>query len=133
MSHLQKIVYPSASVQEGGTSFTFKYAARNQSAYIPDEVREDDYSSYGDHQSVTERVDQFVEFDMPWIANGTDLTNWTNFLSWAALGGNFDFYPDKDSGTYIVCHLVSKGNKITYRSPGFYTLGTLRLRQVISS
>jgi hypothetical protein len=131
MSDLQKIVYPSASVQAGGTVLNFVYSGCNVSAYIPEEVREDDYSDYGDHQSVLERIDLFLEFDVPWIRAGQDLTNWTNFLNWAAQGGNFDFYPDKDSSICTVYHLVSKGNKIVYRSAGFYKLGTLRLRQVI--
>jgi hypothetical protein len=124
----QKIVYPSG----GGATLSFVYPARNLSAYIPDEIRDDDYSSYGDHQAVVERIDHFIEFDMPLIVAGTDLTNWTAFLDWAGLGGNFDFYPNSTGSGYTTCHLVSKGNKITYKSPGYYKLGTLRLREVIS-
>jgi hypothetical protein len=133
MSYLQKIVYPSVSVQEGGTTLTFVYPARNQDPYIPDEQRDDDFSSYGDHEAVLERIDQFIEFDMPFIAVGDDTTNWQNFLKWAAQGGDFDFYPDLDVDTYVTCHLMSKGNRVAYKNAGMNKLNQrIRFRQVIS-
>jgi hypothetical protein len=119
----------------GGTSnvLPFVYPARNQDPYIPDEQSDTDYSSYGDDQTVLERIDHFIEFDMPQIALGADTENWKAFLDWAAGGGHFDYYSDQASASFTTCHLVSKGNRVAYKYPGMNKLNqAVRFRQVIS-
>jgi hypothetical protein len=111
----------------------FVYPARNQDPYIPDEKGETDYSSYGDDQTVLERIDHFIEFDMPLITLGADTANWEAFLEYAATGGHFDYYPDLASSSYTTCHLMSKGNRVAHKYPGMNKLNqTIRFRKVIS-
>jgi hypothetical protein len=123
-----KIVYPSG----GGTTLTFIYPPRNIPAYSSKAIRDDDYSSYGDHQAVWERTDHFLDFDMPAIKSGTDTTAWQSFLDWAAQGGYFDYYPDASQGTYTTYHLVSTDAKIAYHAAGINELRGLQFRAEIS-
>ena len=121
-SILAKIVYPTG----GGTTLTFVYPARNVTLYDAEEISETDYSSYGDDQTVLERVDHFLSFDMPFVQAGSDATAWQAFLDWSAGGGHFDFYPDGTAITYTTYHRTSKGNKLTWKSVGMYQLTGLR-------
>jgi hypothetical protein len=101
-----KIVYPTSSEAGAGgqTSLTFKWPPYNVSPYITQPVGAEDYASHGAHVAMTERVDHWQKMDMPWIALGSDLTAWQAFLDWAALGGDFDYYPDASQSAYTTFH-----------------------------
>lgn len=68
-------------------------------------------------------TDQFLEGDVPFIhtntgdninatiATGWDgATGWRAFLEWARQKNQFRWYPDRTSGTFVLCYLVEPMN-----------------------
>ncbi len=133
MSSYQKIVFPSQLVGSGGVVLIFQYPGRNVSTYGPEVIGDEAMSKYGDYEAVVERVDNFITFDMPFIAVGSDAAAWQTFLDYAKLRQLFDFYPDLDDSTYHVCRITGKVPGLLYSGkPGFMKLATLTLREEIT-
>lgn len=86
-----KIVWPSG----GANTLTFVYPPRNVPYVHYTAVRHDTFSTAGVKQSILERIDTFVNFDMLHVINGADATAWASFmLNSGLLGQAFDYYPD---------------------------------------
>jgi hypothetical protein len=127
-SLLPKIVYPAG----GGTTLQFQANAQKITGYDGDPIRYDELSNYGIHWSVLSRVDHFISFEMQWIELGTDQQAWEDFLDWAAAGKDFDFYPQSGSSLHTVVHTMGGRRTLVYKSPGYYTLATFVMREVIT-
>lgn len=56
-------------------------------------TRHDNFTSEGDRQSVTERVDQMLPLEFAFVP-ASDLANWQAFMSYALTGAQFTYYPD---------------------------------------
>lgn len=127
---IPKIVWPSGGVN----TLQFYYPSRKISPYNREVARTIEYSMYGLDQAVVMRTDYFIEFDMPAItiiSSNQDLVNWENFLTYAAYGGHFDYYPDSNEPFYITCHEMEAKMKIEYSSPGIYRLGNINWREIV--
>lgn len=125
---MPKIIYPSG----GGTTLQFQANAQKITGYDGDPIRYDELSNYGIHWSVLSRVDHFISFEMQWIELGTDQQAWEDFLDWAAAGEDFDFYPQSGSSSHTVVHTMGGRRTLVYKSPGYYTLATFVMREVIT-
>ena len=125
---LPKVVWP----HSGSNILQFIYPPRQLSPYSRDAKRNTEYATFGYDQTTYQRVDKFIEFDMPYIAAGSDLLAWQCFLAYAASGGHFDYYPDGSQPYFFICHEIENKVKIEYESPGIYSYRPVRWRQVIS-
>jgi hypothetical protein len=124
-----KIIWPDG----GGNVLRFSWPNKDISYYIHKAERTDDYSTYGIHVSVTQRIDHFLEFKVPIILLGqNDAATWSTFLDYAATGGAFDYYPDSSITTWTVYHIDGTEVKMEYNAPGIYSIRGLRFRQVIT-
>lgn len=98
---LPKIVYPTG----GGTTLSFVNPPRNTPYKEYSAIRFDNYSSAGVRESIYQRLDEFLSFDMDYVKLGTDIGNWAAFMDYALTGAPFDFYPSailSDFVTYVL-------------------------------
>jgi len=123
-----KIVYDPGT---GPTTLTFLRPPRNQCAYNYAAVRHDNISSAGVREAVLERVDTFIEFDMPWVGIGSDVIAWNAFMSFALQGGQFGFYPDASDPAFTNYWLEDTTWTAGYKCPGQYTF-KVKFRAVVS-
>lgn len=114
---LPKIVYPSG----GGATLNFIRQPIEVSAFEYEEVRHDNLSSAGVRESVSERIDQFYTFTMPWQTIGADINAWATFMAYALQGGPFDYYPDATINVSYVYLLDDTNWTAAYRSLGLYS------------
>ncbi len=123
-----KIVYDPGT---GPTTLTFQRPPRFVPAYYTAAVRHDNVASSGVRESIYERADQFLEFEMEWVASGTDVTNWNSFMVYALKGGQFSYYPDSALTTFTSYWLEDAEWIPKYKSLGQYTF-RMKMRQVVT-
>jgi hypothetical protein len=100
-------------------------------AYDYSAVRHDNISSAGVREAVLERIDAFLELEMPWVGVGADVQAWNQFMQFALGGGQFGYYPDASQPAFTNCWLEDTNWTAAYKAPGQYTF-RLKFRQVVS-
>jgi hypothetical protein len=115
----------------GGTVvLTFVYPPRLVPSDFWKMERHDNVASSGVRESVYERTDRFMEFDMEWIASAQDLPDWRAFVTYARQGGGFSYFPASlacGRSDFVLEDLEWKDD---YRSTGYYKFKqTWRYRQ----
>jgi hypothetical protein len=123
-----KIVYDPGT---GPTTLNFLRQPRFQPAYVYQSVRHDNVASSGVRESVFERADQFLEFEMEWVGSGGDIQAWNSFMSYALKGGQFQYYPDSSLSAFANYWLEDSNWNAAYKVPGQYAF-RLKLRQVVT-
>lgn len=123
-----KIVYPSG----GGTTLTFQVPPRFVPSWAKAAIRTDSISTAGVKQVILQRIEDFLEFTMEWIAAGSDRDAWKSFLDYALQGGNFDYYPDASQGGHTTYTLENQDLKIEYKSAGRDQIQGIRFRLYVS-
>jgi hypothetical protein len=113
-----------------GATLTFLYQPRFVPSASDRAIRSDTYSTSGVRQTVIERIDQFMDFKMEWIAIGADAAAWQAFLLSALQGIPFDYYPDAALANYTTYAVTNADAKLTYKAPGRYELDLEFRREV---
>jgi hypothetical protein len=140
---LPKIVYTPLETTSPVT-LNFSRPPRRATAYNSVAARHDNISTAGVREVVIERVDNFLEFEMEWVALGADVAAWDSFMQQAIQGVEFDYYPDASLPSYTT-YTLEQGSGATsgaggtddiawrpeYKSAGQYTY-TLVFRQVLT-
>jgi len=122
-----KIVYPA-----GGTNtLNFGQYPRLVPAYYQRAERTDSISTAGVKQSILQRIDNFLDFTMEWVASSTDIQNWNAFFAQALQGTAFDYYPDSSQGTFTTYTLEDVEWKAAWKSLGRYSF-KVKFRQVVT-
>jgi hypothetical protein len=127
---IPKVVYTPV----GGISpstFNFFRAPRHVAAYNRRATRHDNLSTAGVKEVVVERVDNFLEITMEWVAIGSDVNGWDGFVQNALQGVQFSYYPDATQPASTNYTLEDTTWKPEYKVPGQYTFKVL-FRQVIT-
>jgi hypothetical protein len=123
-----KIIYDPGT---GPTTLAFQRPPRRVPAYFLEATRHDNLASSGVRESITERVDRFLEFEMEYVAAGTDLSAWAAFMVYALRGGPFTYYPDGSQPAFINYWLEDADWSADYKSAGQYRF-KLKFRQVVT-
>jgi hypothetical protein len=123
-----QIVYNAGA---GPVTLAFQRPPRKVPAYEYNAVRHDNISSAGVREAVLERIDTFLEFDMEWVAIGTDVQAWNQFMQFALGGGQFSYYPDASQPAFTNYWLEDTNWTAAYKSPRQYTF-KLKFRQVVT-
>jgi len=123
-----KIVYDPGT---GPTTLTFLRPPRKLPAYQYNAVRHDNISSAGVREAVLERVETFLEFEMEWVAIGSDVQAWNQFMKFALGGGQFGYYPDASQPAFTNYWLEDTNWTAAYKSVGQYTF-KLKFRAVVT-
>jgi hypothetical protein len=122
---LAKIIY-------NGNTFIPAYPPKGK---VPvdkqDATRHDSITTSGLRQSITERVDRIVTLDFPFVPE-SDVTNWDAFVSWAIVGGQFQYYPDSTLSSNNTYQVVDTQLGPEFVSPGFYKF-SMNLRRVVTA
>jgi len=121
-----KIIYGSPQ-----STLTFARPPRKVPAYVMEAVRHDNVASSGVRESILERVDNFLDFEMEWVGMGEDVQAWHGFMAWALAGNSFSYYPDASQPNFTNYWLEDTNWNAAYKSPGQYTF-KLKFRQVVS-
>ncbi|MGA2075070.1 MAG: hypothetical protein ABSH52_16390 [Terriglobia bacterium] len=100
-------------------------------AYDYSAVRHDNISSAGVREAVLERIDAFLELEMPWVGVGADVQAWNQFMQFALSGGQFGYYPDASQPAFTNYWLEDTNWTAGYKAPGQYSF-KLKFRQVVS-
>jgi hypothetical protein len=142
---LPMIIYPSSLVESNPanqTRLAFKNPPKGLDEYSPEYVRHDRISTAGVTQTLVERIDHFLTFQMPWIdddddldGNGlNDLGRWEAFLEFAMTGGAFDFYIDlEDENNFKTYQLWGPTKPVPkHTSPYRHALAELTFREVVT-
>jgi hypothetical protein len=115
----------------GPTTLLFQRPPRRVPAYSYEATRHANLATSGVRESVTERIDQFVELEMEYVALGADVTAWAAFMAYALRGGPFSYYADAALPAFTNYWLEDASWRADYRSAGLYTF-TLKFRQVVT-
>ncbi|HEV3278303.1 MAG TPA: hypothetical protein VG860_15905 [Terriglobia bacterium] len=115
----------------GPVTVPFQRPARQLPAYDYKATRHDNIASSGVRESVLERVDSFLTFEMEWVGIGSDVATWNSFMTFALSGGQFSFYPDASLPAFTNYWLEDTDWVAAYKSPGQYTF-KLKFRQVVT-
>ncbi len=123
-----KIVYDPGT---GPQTLTFLRQPRRVPAYYAAAVRHDNVASSGVRESVFERADNFLDFEMEWVGIGADVQAWNSFVQYAIKGGQFSYYPDFSSTAFTNYWLEDASWKPDYKAPGQYMF-KMKFRQVVT-
>ena len=123
-----KIVYDTGT---GPVTLNFLRQPRRVPAYDFVATRHDNVASSGVREAITERVDQFLELDMEYVAAGADVTAWAAFMSYALHGGPFSYYPDSSLSSFTNYWLEETDWLADFKQAGQYTF-KLKFRQVVT-
>jgi len=115
----------------GPATLLFRRPPRRAVAYSYEATRHDNVASSGVRESVTERVDRFLELEMEHVAFGSDLIAWNDFVAYALRGGPFSYYADSSQTAFTNYWLEDANWQADYKSAGQYTF-KLKLRQVVT-
>jgi len=115
----------------GPVALLFQRPPRRVPAFSFAATRHDNIASSGVRESIVERIDQFLELEMEYVALGSDVQNWSSFMLWALRGGPFAYYPDSAQTTSTNYWLEDTNWSADYKSAGQYTF-KLKLRQVVT-
>jgi hypothetical protein len=127
---LPKIVYTPVG-QISPSTFSFSRQPRNVAAYNRRATRHDNLSTAGVKEVIVERVDNFLEITMEWVAIGADVNGWDVFMQNALQGAQFSYYPDATQAAYTNYTLEDTDWLPAYKAPGQYTFKML-FRQVVT-
>jgi len=122
------IVYP---VVSGTVTLSFERPPQRVPAYSQKAVRHDNVASSGVRESVVERIDNFLDLDLEWVAIGSDVQAWAGFMTYALQGGVFAYYPDSSQTTFTNYWLEDTDWTAAYKAPGQYSFH-LKFRQVVT-
>jgi hypothetical protein len=115
------IKYPSSVLSPPAqTALNFVYRPRKVPYFDLEAVRHDNTASSGVREVVWERTDTFLNFDMEWVVNGTDVQAWLAFEQSALQGIPFDYYPDATLTAFTTYYVEDKKVTGAYKSPGYY-------------
>jgi hypothetical protein len=123
-----KIVYNPGT---GNVTLPFLRGARKVPASFQAATRHDNIASSGVRESVVERVDSFLEFEMEYVALGTDVQAWAAFMAYALQGGSFAYHPDASQAASTNYWLEDTTFNAAYKAPGQYTF-KVKMRQVVT-
>jgi hypothetical protein len=122
------LVYP---VSGGTITLTFQRPPQRVPAYSQQAVRHDNVASSGVRESVVERLDNFLDLDLEWVAIGSDVQAWQQFMAYALQGGAFAYYPDSSQSAFTNYWLEDTNWTAAYKAPGQYAFH-LKFRQVVT-
>jgi hypothetical protein len=123
-----QIIYNPGS---GNVTLSFVYPPKNVTGFSIEAVAHDNVASSGVRERIIERIDSFLELEMPYVGIGPDLSNWQTFFQFALAGGQFSFYPDSSQSSFTNYWLEDAKEVAAYKHPGIYSL-KLRFRQVVT-
>jgi hypothetical protein len=115
----------------GPVTLQFQRPPRKVPAYEFKATRHDNIASSGARESVLERIDTFLTFEMEWVALGGDVQAWSAFMLYALTGGQFAYYPDASQQQYTNYWLEDSNWSADYKSPSQYTF-KLKFRGVVT-
>jgi hypothetical protein len=90
------VITPKFSYNAGAGQVDFlpTYPAVQKTPYGPlVAARHDSFTSEGDKQSLTERIDTMLDLNFTYVPQ-SDMAGWNAFFSWALAGNQFTYYPD---------------------------------------
>lgn len=90
--------------------------------------RHDSIASIGYVQTVTERVDTFLNLEFPFIP-ASDVPSWIAFMNFAIPGGVFNYYLDSTLPDFAEYILETPSWKAKRVAPGVFSV-TLKFRQL---
>ncbi len=123
-----KIVYDPGT---GPATLSFLRPPRRVAAYDSAATRHDNVATSGVRESITERTDQFLEFEMEYVAAGSDVSAWAAFMAYALKGGPFSYYPDSSLSAFTNYWLEDSNWRPEYQAAGQYTF-KVKFRQVVT-
>jgi hypothetical protein len=123
-----KIIYDPGA---GPATLNFLRPPRRVPGYSREATRHDNLATSGVREAVLERVDQFLEIEMDYVALGSDVSAWAAFLDYALQGGQFSYYPDALGTAFTNYWLEDTNWKAEYQHAGQYTF-KLKFRQVVT-
>jgi hypothetical protein len=127
---LPKITYTAIGGSSPST-LTFQRPPRFVAAYNRLATRHDNISTAGVKEVLVERVDNFLEITLEWVAIGSDVNAWDTFMQNAVQGVQFNYFPDATQAAYTTYTLEDTNWKAEYKQLGQYTFKLL-FRQVIT-
>ena len=124
-----KIIYNPGS---GNVTLQFLRPARKVPYAWQTAERTDTISTAGVKQSILKRIDNFLEFEMEWIARGSaEGDAWVSFMAYALTGGPFSYYPDASQSANTTYTLEETDFNLAYKAPGQHTY-KMKFRQVVT-
>src|SRR5262252_7803999 len=121
-----KIIYDPGT---GPMTLQFRRPPRRVRGYSFEATRHDNLATSGVRESVTERIDSFLQLEMEYVAAGADVAAWAAFMVYALGGGPFSYYSDGGQPLFTNYWLEDANWSADYKSPGQYTF-KLKLREV---
>lgn len=115
----------------GPVALAFSYPPRNVAANNAVATRHDNVASSGVRESLLERIDNFLEFDMQTVLAGNDVAAWSAFMQYALTGGPFAYYPDSSQAAFTNYELEQTTWNAAYKAAGIYSF-KLKFRQVVT-
>jgi len=127
---LPKITYTAIGGSSPST-LSFLRPPRFVAAYNRLATRHDNISTAGVKEVLVERVDNFLEITLEWVAIGSDVNAWDTFMQNAVQGVQFNYFPDATQAAYTTYTLEDTTWKAEYKQLGQYTFKLL-FRAVIT-
>jgi len=115
----------------GPVTLSFQRYPRKVPAYEFKARRHDNIASSGVRESVLERIDTFLTFEMEWVAIGADVQAWSDFMLFALTGGQFAYYADASVASFTNYWLEDTDWTADYKSVGQYSF-RVKFRQVVT-
>jgi len=112
-----KIIYNAGA---GNVTVTFSRGPQGFQAW-PKAVGHTNVATSGLTESVQERVEIHVSFNMQHVRIDDDYVAWSAFIAWALPGGQFKFYPDSTQATYYNCVMEGDEAQFPWKAPRVYS------------
>lgn len=94
-------------------------------------VGEDTLSTAGARQSITMRVDEFLELNLEWVEPGDEVAKWIAFHRWALLyTGEFEYFEDADADIHDTYELAYSSFKPEFANRRYKL--KLKLRKAVA-
>ncbi len=122
------IVYPYGT---GSATLMFQRPPTKAPAYSSTAVRHDNVAASGVRESILERIDNYLDFDLEWVGMGSDVQAWAQFMSYALQGGVFAYYPDSSQSSFTNFWVEDTNWTAAYKTAGQYSFH-LKFRQVVT-
>ncbi|HEV2380338.1 MAG TPA: hypothetical protein VG206_11150 [Terriglobia bacterium] len=115
----------------GPVTLQLQRPPRKVPAYEFKATRHDNIASSGVRESILERIDTFMSFEMEWVALGSDVQAWSNFMLFALTGSPFAFYPDASQPQFTNYWLEDTDWSAAWKSAGQYSF-KVKFRAVVT-
>ena len=125
---LPKIIYDPGG---GPRTLNFMRPPRRVPGCAYEAKRHDNIATSGVREAVLERIDQFLELEMEYVALGSDVSAWAAFMGYALRGGQFSYYPDSSLTPFTNYWLEDTNWRADYKVAGQYTF-KMKFRQVVT-